>query len=269
VAKIRAARRMFARMMRTEFGARDPRSWSVNITAHTSGASLVGHEPINNVIRGAVQAMALALAGVQSMEVSAFDEPFRIPSPAAHVVGIRTQQVIAEETDLMRFIDPLGGSYTMERLTNDLEAAIWDRVRDIEALGDPVELAEDGYFRSILVNGMTDFAADIDEGRRVMIGANTRAEKTAATDLLREVSEVKVEPSSEHIMEVRAWKRQRNYRAVSTALADIEKAIRDRDVNLMPAIIAAMRVDATMGEIADLLRPNGAAFGPNPLPTDG
>lgn len=133
VAKIRATRRLFAHMMRDEFGAKDPRSQSAVITCHTSGLSLTAQQPVNNIVRGTTQAMALVMAGVQAIEISAFDEAYRTPSREAHLVGLRTQQVIDLETGLTKVADPFGGSYFMENLTDEMAARIWAMVEDIEA----------------------------------------------------------------------------------------------------------------------------------------
>lgn len=154
IAKIRATRRMFARMMREEFGATDPRSWSVNIAVHTSGLTLTAAQPANNIVRGAVQALAMAMAGVQGLEISAFDEPFRTPSAIAHQTAIRTQQVIQTETNITAVEDPLGGSWYLESLTDELERRIDAAVRQMEALGDVGTLVESGYFRNIFLHGM-------------------------------------------------------------------------------------------------------------------
>src|SRR5262249_4195361 len=124
VAKIRATRRLFAKMMRDEFGAQDPRSHAVVITSHTSGLSLTSQQPVKHVVRGALQAMGLVMAGVQALEISAFDEGYRTPSPEAHLVGLRTQQILELETDVAQVLDPLGGSYFVERLTDELEREI-------------------------------------------------------------------------------------------------------------------------------------------------
>lgn len=170
VAKVRATRRIFARMMREEFGAKDPRSLAVNVTAHTSGFSLTAQEPLNNVIRGTVQTLALAFSGVRALEVSTFDEAFRTPSEAAHRVALRTQQISQLEAGASRVVDPLGGSWYVEALTDDLEERISNRVRDIESLGTPRELAESGFFRSIFVDGMTEHGRRLGDGSLPKVG---------------------------------------------------------------------------------------------------
>ena len=164
IAKIRATRRLFARMMRDEFGARDPRSWAVNIAAHTSGLSLTAQQPVNNIVRGAMQALALALAGVQAIEISTFDEAFRTPSPEAHLVGLRTQQIVHLESSVTRVADPLGGSYYVESLTDEMERRIWEMVQAIEAKGDPAHLSDSGWFRSLFQAAMERHARALADG---------------------------------------------------------------------------------------------------------
>ncbi len=172
IAKIRATRRMFARMMREEFGATDPRSWSVNIAVHTSGLTLTAAQPANNIVRGAVQALAMAMAGVQGLEISAFDEPFRTPSAIAHQTAIRTQQVIQTETNITAVEDPLGGSWYLESLTDELERRIDAAVRQMEALGDVGTLVESGYFRNIFLHGMDRHSRAVQSGDLRIVGVN-------------------------------------------------------------------------------------------------
>ena len=150
IAKIRATRRLFARMMKEEFGAEDPRSWAVVITCHTSGLSLTAQQPANNIVRGTLQAVALVLAGVDTLEISAFDEAYRTPSPESHLVALRTQQVIHLESNVSKVADPLGGSYFVEALTDETETRIWDMIMEIEAKGNPAELSDSGWFRRVL-----------------------------------------------------------------------------------------------------------------------
>lgn len=144
IAKIRATRRIFARMMREEFGAKDPRSWSCAITAHTSGLALTLAQPVNNVARGALQGLALALAGVQAVEISCFDEAYRTPSHDAQMVSLRTQQIVQLEAGAGRVADPLGGSYYVEALTDEMERRILDMVAKIEGMGELRELCDRG-----------------------------------------------------------------------------------------------------------------------------
>jgi methylmalonyl-CoA mutase, N-terminal domain len=266
IAKIRASRRIFARMMREEFGANDPRSWTAHITVHTSGAALTAQQPINNVVRGAVQAFALALAGVKAMEISAFDEAYRTPSNAAHMVALRTQQVVALETDVLSSIDPLGGSYFLESLTNSAEKQILDRVREIERLGSAACLFEDGYFRGVFQQAMIEAGREVAAGDRPVVGVNCFQIHEGQDTLLAEHTSAKIEPSYARIDEIRAWKRRRPPAQVAQALDEITTAARDPHVNLVEQILGAFSRQATIGEITAAIR---TAFGMSADPLQG
>lgn len=253
IAKIRATRRLFARMLRDEFGARDPRSMAVNIASHTSGLSLTAQQPINNVVRGTVQALALALAGVQAMEISGFDEAFRTPSPEAHLVGLRTQQIVQLESNVTRVADPLGGSYYVECLTNDLEQRIREMVARIESMGDPGALCDNGWFRALFQETSERYARGLQDGSFMQVGVNVLRMPAEDDTLLREVAEQKIAPCRARIESIRAFKRARDPGRVRAALDDIRRAC-DRPENLMPQIIAAMQAGATMGEISGVMR---------------
>lgn len=253
IAKIRATRRIFARMMRDEFGAKDPRSWSPNITVHTSGASLTAQQPINNVIRGSLQCFAMAVAGVKAMEISAFDEAFRTPSDTAHLVGLRTQQIVGMETDVSSTVDPFGGSYFMEGLTDDMESKIQARVREFESKGDPEQLFETGYFRSLFHDAMETFGREISDGIRPVVGVNCLTIPDEEDTLLKEVSEVKIAPDLEHVNRISAWKAGRSEATVRRGLERIHGAVENGD-NIVVATLDAFEDDVTIGEIADEIR---------------
>ncbi|WP_158726455.1 methylmalonyl-CoA mutase family protein [Tomitella fengzijianii] len=253
IAKIRATRRIFARLMRDELGARDPRSWSPNVTVHTSGASLTAQQPVNNIVRGALQAFAMAAAGVKAMEISAFDEAFRTPSGTAHLVGLRTQQIIALETEVSASADPFGGSWFIEGLTDDIEARILARVAEIEAAGDPAELFESGYFRGIFQDAMERFGREISDGSRTVVGVNAFSMPPEDDTLLKEVSEVKIRPDDEHTERIIAWKAGRDMDRVAAGLAHVNEGVRT-GANTVELIIHAFEHDATVGEIAGEIR---------------
>jgi methylmalonyl-CoA mutase N-terminal domain/subunit len=254
VAKIRATRRLFARMMRDEFGAVDPRSWAVNIAAHTSGLTLTAQQPANNIVRGAIQALALACAGVQAIEVSTFDEAFRTPSAEAHLVGLRTQQVIDLESNVGQVADPLGGSYYVETLTDDLERRIQAMVQSIEARGDPAELSDSGWFRSVFRAAIERHARGIADGTTVKVGLTAHRIPEEDDVLLREVAERKIEPCRERIAWMKTYRAGREAARVRGAMEALEVCARDERANLLPAIITATEAGATMGEMAGTLR---------------
>jgi len=254
IAKIRATRRLFARMMREEFGARDPRSLAVNVAAHTSGMSLTAQQPVNNVVRGTVQALALVLAGVQAIEISAFDEAYRTPSPQAHEVALRTQQVIHLESNVTQVADPLGGSYFVEWLTDEMERRIETRLREIEARGEPAALAESGYFRRIFQDAMERHARALSSGELVRVGVNRFRVPESEDALLREVAESKIEPYHLRVEEIRRHREARDAARLRARLSALRERAVDRTANLTPAVIEAFEAGATVGEMTGVLR---------------
>lgn len=254
IAKIRASRRIFARMMREEFGAKDPRSWSVNITAHTAGSALTAQQPANNIVRGAIQGVALALAGVQAMEISTFDEAYRTPSREAHLLAIRTQQIIGLETGCTAVADPLGGSYYVENLTSEMERRITNRIREIEGLGDAAALSSSGYFRRILEEAMVARAAEVQNATVARVGLNTCRIPEEQDTMLRDVVETKIEPCLDHIERVREFKKTRDQERARTALAQLRSAAMNPAPSLIEPVISALEAGATLGELSGAMR---------------
>ena len=254
IAKIRATRRLFAKMMKDEFKAKDKRSLAPVITSHTSGLSLTAQQPVNNVVRGAIQALSLVLGGVQAVEISAFDEAYRTPSPESHMVGLRTQQIIGLETNVTKVVDPLAGSYYVESLTNEMEKRIWDMVMDIEAKGDPVTLSEKGWFKNFFDNVMNRYGKDVEEGSLPKVGLNCFQIPEAEDTLLKEVSESKIEPFSDHIQSIVAYKKNRDQDHVKSALKVCRKKAEDSRENLAYPIMDALKAGATLGEISGVMR---------------
>jgi methylmalonyl-CoA mutase N-terminal domain/subunit len=254
IAKIRATRRLYARMMREEFGAADPRSWSVNIAVHTSGLTLTAAQPANNIVRGAVQALAMAMAGVQGLEISTFDEPFRTPSDIAHQLAIRTQQIIETETGLGAVADPLGGSWYLESLTDELEGKIGDAVRRMESLGDVAELVENGYFRGIFTAAMDRHSSAVQQGELRIVGVNQHVVPPEADRFLRDVAEERFEPDLDQVERIRGWRAGRPPGPLRAGLDRVRKASADPGADLMEPVVAALEADATIGEITGCLR---------------
>jgi len=254
IAKIRATRRLFARMMREEFGAADPRSWSVNVAVHTSGLTLTAAQPANNIVRGAVQALAMAMAGVQGLEISTFDEPFRTPSDIAHQLAIRTQQIIWAETNVGAVEDPLGGSWYLESLTGELERRIEAAVRQTEGLGDVGALVESGYFRGIFTRAAGRHSAAVHSGELRVVGVNEHVVPAEDDRFLRDVAEVRFEPDRAHAERIAAWRPGRSGGPLRAALDRVRAAAADPDADLMAPVVAALDADATVGEITGCLR---------------
>jgi len=254
IAKIRATRRIFARMMKDEFGSTDPRTQAVIIASHTSGLSMTAQQPFNNIVRGSIQTLALILAEVQAVEISAFDEAFRIPSKESHLIGLRTQQVIHCESNVSKVIDPLGGSYYIERLTDEMEKKIVDLILDIESQGDPAELSDRGWFKGFFENAMERSARDIRDRKILKVGVNIFEMPQEEDTLLKDIAEEKIEPSWYRIGEIQEYKKSRDQEALRNVLKEIYTLTRETDENLMYPIIGAIEAGATMGEIAGVMR---------------
>jgi methylmalonyl-CoA mutase N-terminal domain/subunit len=253
VAKVRATRRLYAKMMRDEFGALNPHSMSVAITSHTSGLSLTACQPINNVVRGTIQALALVLAGVQALEISAFDEAYRTPSKDAHIVGLRTQQILDLEAGLAKVQDPLGGSYFVESLTDQIEKRILERIREIEAMGDPEDLSANGFFREIFHQAMEDSQRGVEKGDVPLVGVNIHTLAEKDDRLLRDVAASKIETWYSHTKTIEGFKRERNILRLRDGLDGIATAVAGSE-NLIPAVIEALDSSATIGEIVTTMR---------------
>jgi methylmalonyl-CoA mutase, N-terminal domain len=253
IAKIRATRRLYAKMMREEFGATNPRSISAVITSHTSGLSLTAQQPVNNIVRGSIQALALVLAGVQALEISAFDEAYRTPSKDAHIVGLRTQQILDLEAGVAKVTDPLGGSYFVEALTDELERRIRARIDEIEAIDDPEALSARGFFRDIFHQSMETAQLAVEKGEVALIGVNAHTLAEADDRLLRDVATTKIETWHGHSKEIAQFKRQREPAPVRAALERVAAAVTGAE-NLVPRVIEALEASATVGEIATTMR---------------
>jgi methylmalonyl-CoA mutase N-terminal domain/subunit len=254
IAKIRATRRLFAKMMKEEFGAKDRRSQAPVITCHTSGLSLTAQQPFNNIVRGAIQSLALVMSGVQALEISAFDEAYRTPSPESHLVGLRTQQIIGLETNVTKVVDPLGGSYYIEALTDEIEKKIRDMITDIESKGNPAELSDKGYFKKFFDEVMTRYAREIADGELPKVGLNCHQIPDEEDTLLKEVAETKIEPCWNHIEKIIRYKKSRNPQTIKSVLQECRQVARDENENLMFPIMDALKAGATIGEISGAMR---------------
>ena len=262
IAKIRAMRRIFARMMKDEFGAQDPRSQAVNIAVHTSGLSLTTEQPANNIVRGAVQTVALGLAGVSALEISTFDEGYRTPSKEAHLVGLRTQQIVDLESNINSVQDPFGGSWFMESLTDDVETKILDMVEDIESRGDPAELVNSGFFKQFFHGTMGRYHHQVHDGDVVKVGMNVHQLPTDEDTLLRDISEEKIEPLFDRIDEIKAFRESRDQPVLQAAFQRLYDVVQT-DENMLEAVIECTEAGATMGEVAGIMRQAwGAPYDP-------
>jgi methylmalonyl-CoA mutase N-terminal domain/subunit len=253
VAKFRAVRRFYARMMKEEFGAKRPESMRMRFHTQTAAATLTRPQPLNNIVRTTLQALAAVLGGTQSLHTNGLDEAYAIPSELAMKVALRTQQIIAEETGVTHVIDPLGGSYYVEALTRDLEAGIARHLEVIEDMGGTLKAIEANYFQREIADFAYDYARRKASGDRTVVGVNKFADETE--DQLVEVH--KVDPASERrkIERLREVKRTRDQPAVERTLLRLVRTAEDPGANLMPATIDAVKAGASMGEIVSSLEP--------------
>ena len=250
IAKLRAARRMWATIMRERFGARSPRSWLLRTHAQTAGCSLTAQQPLNNIVRVAIQALAGVLGGVQSLHTNSMDETLALPSEQAVLVALRTQQIIAEETGVANIVDPLGGSYAIEALTNRLEQDASAYIRRIDELGGIVRAIELGYPQKEIAEASYRYQQELDRAEKVMVGVNKyQLDAEPPLEILR------INPDVERmqVQRVRERKQARNAAAVRTALATVRRAAAE-GTNLMPPIICAVQQECTVGEISDIFR---------------
>jgi len=254
IAKLRAARRMWARIMKGRFGARNPKSMMLRTHAQTAGASLTAQQPINNVVRVAIQALAGVLGGVQSLHTNSMDETLALPTEQAVMVALRTQQVIAEETGVTNTIDPLGGSYAVEALTDRMEREANDYIRRIDQMGGMVKAIERGYPQREIAEAAFHFQRQLEQGIKAVVGVN----KYSIPEEIP-IATLKIDRAIEErqIQRVRKVKRERNSVAVKQALDRVAEACRSGE-NLMEPICEAVRRDATVGEVSDIFR---AEFG--------
>jgi methylmalonyl-CoA mutase N-terminal domain/subunit len=254
VAKFRAARRMWAKIMRERFGARNPRSWALRTHAQTAGCSLTAQQPLNNVVRVALQALAAVLGGTNSLHTNSMDETLALPTEAAVLTALRTQQILAEETGVINTADPLGGSYAIEALTDRLEREAFEYIDKIDKMGGMIRAIELGFPQQEIADASYHYQRQLDRGEKVVVGVNKyQTEDEAPIETLRVDNEVE----RQQIARVRAHKEARDARVVAQHLADV-RAAAENGHNLMPPIIAAVRDGVTVGEVSDIFR---AVFG--------
>ena len=262
VAKYRAARRIWARELRERYGAKNPRSWLMRFHAQTAGVSLTAQQPEVNIVRTALEALAAVLGGCQSLHTNSFDEALALPTEHAVKLALRTQQVIAHETGVASTIDPLGGSYYLEDLTNRLEQEAYDYFGRIRDLGGVVEAIKENFFQREIAEASFRFQSEVESGDRVIVGVN-RFEDTDEREL--EILKIDAALERKQIERVQALRARRDSAAVSSALARLKQGAAAADTNLMPAIIDASRAYVTMGEMCDALRETWGVWRETPV----
>ena len=261
VAKFRAARRVWARVMRDRFGAREPRSWQLRCHAQTAGVSLTAQQPYNNVVRTTVQALAAVLGGVQSLHTNALDEALALPTEEAATLALRTQQIIAFETGITEVSDALGGSYAVERLTGDLEAEAEAYIARIDAMGGMVQAIEKGYPQREIAESAYREQQAVDRGERVIVGVNESVGTVGAGVATLYIDDEAGRKQLRRLAEVRS---RRDAAELESALRKLGDAAQG-DENTMPALLDAVRAYATLGEMCAVLRKTWGEYAEVPI----
>ncbi len=250
IAKFRAARRLWARVMRERFGARDPRSLMLRFHAQTAGSSLTAQQPENNLVRVAIQALAAVLGGCQSLHTNALDEALALPTEQAALLALRTQQILAHETGVAQTVDPVAGSYAIEALTDEMERRALEYIRRIDALGGMLHAIEGGYVQGEIQKAAYEYQQAVERGERVIVGVNRYvAEAEQPVPLLH----IDAEAERAQVQRVQALRARRDSERARNAVVEVERRARTGE-NLMPAIQSAAENLATVGEISDAMR---------------
>ena len=259
IAKYRAARRLWANIMRERFGAKDPKSMMLRFHTQTGGSTLTAQQPLNNVVRVAVQAMAAALGGTQSLHTNGFDEALGLPTEHAAKLALRTQQILGYESGIADTVDPLAGSYFVESMTDEVEKLASAYIRTIDDMGGAVAAIEANYMQDEIESAAYEFARNVDKGDNVVVGVNKFAEvETTKND----VFPVDKKQQEDQVTRVKALKTKRDNDAVKAALDDVAAAARGTQNLLYPMKIALSRM-ATLGEVADVLRAEFGTYQPH------
>jgi methylmalonyl-CoA mutase N-terminal domain/subunit len=251
IAKYRAARRIWATVMRERYGAKNPRSWLMRFHTQTAGVSLTAQQPEVNIVRTAIEALAAVLGGTQSLHTNSYDEALALPTEDAVRIALRTQQVIAHETGVVNTIDPLGGSYYLEELTNELERQAYDYFDRIEKLGGVVQAIKENFFQREIADASFRYQSEVEADQRIVVGVNRYQ---LADEQQIPIHRVDPMLETQQIERVQALRARRNSAAADAALARLRNDAAHEDRNLMPAIVDAARVYVTMGEMCDAFR---------------
>jgi methylmalonyl-CoA mutase N-terminal domain/subunit len=250
ICKMRAARRMWAKIMRDRFEAKNPRSWWLRFHTQTAGCSLTAQQPYNNVVRTTMEALAAVLGGTQSLHTNSLDEVLCLPSEHAVEIALRTQQILAEETGVANTIDPLAGSYFIESLTNEMEEKAWDYIHKIDEMGGMVAAIEKGFPQMEIAEAAYRFQRQLDANEKIMVGVNKYA--TDATNPIPLV-DIDEKVGEEQIKRLKDVRRKRDSRAATKSLDNIKNACKKGE-NVMPHCIEAVKNLATLQEICDVYR---------------
>lgn len=251
VAKFRASRRVWAKVMKERFGATNPKSWMLRVHTQTAGSMLTAQQPDNNVVRVALQTAAAVMGGTQSLHTNSKDEALALPTEDSVRVALRTQQIVAEESGLADTVDPLGGSYYVEYLTNKIEAECWDYIKKIDELGGAVVAIEKGYIQREIQDSAYKWQMEVEKKERIIVGVNKYQIKEKPPEGLLRVDASVGDFQKGKLAKMKAG---RDQAAVAAKLAALETACKDEHVNLMPFILDAVKAYATLGEICGVMR---------------
>jgi methylmalonyl-CoA mutase N-terminal domain/subunit len=254
IAKFRAARRLWGRIMRDRFHAKDPRSWLLRFHAQTAGSSLTAQQPENNIVRVAIQALAAVLGGCQSLHTNSLDEALALPTEDAALIALRTQQIIAHETGVTNTIDPAAGSYAIEQLTNEIEAGAQTYIDKIHAMGGPLDgtlrAIESGFIQGEIQKAAYEFQRAVEKNEQIVVGVNDfKVEEERPITILR----VEEQIARDQIERLKAFRLKRDAARLRSVLAELARRAAGAE-NLLPAILDAVENNATVGEISDTLR---------------
>ena len=251
VAKFRASRRVWAKVMKERFQAKNPKSWMLRVHTQTAGSMLTAQQVDNNIVRVALQTAAAVMGGTQSLHTNSRDEALALPTEASVQIALRTQQIVAYESGLADTVDPLGGSYYVEALTDRIEKECWDYIKKIDELGGAVVAIEQGYIQKEIQDSAYNWQMQIEKGERVIVGVNKFQVQEEAPKNLLKIDNTPGELQKKKLIELRA---KRDSAAVEKALSDLKAACGTENDNLMPFILAAVKAYATLGEICGVMR---------------
>jgi methylmalonyl-CoA mutase, N-terminal domain len=253
IAKLRAARRIWAKVMQERFGARNERSLWCRFHCQTAGVSLFAEQPENNIVRTTIQALAAVLGGTQSLHTNSMDEAMALPSEKAVRIALRTQQIIAHESGAANTVDPLGGSYVIEALTDQMEDGCFEYFSKIDAMGGMLGAIENGFPQREIADSAYRYQQEVDAGERILVGVNDFVQGNEEPIVIP-IHAITRESEQRHLDRLRRVRRERDHTVVSDALQRLENSARDGRENLMPYIVDAVRAYATLGEMCNLLR---------------
>jgi methylmalonyl-CoA mutase N-terminal domain/subunit len=252
ICKYRAARRIWARRMKEKYGAKKPRSWLMRFHTQTAGCSLTAQQPEVNIVRTAIEALAGVLGGTQSLHTNSMDETLALPSDKAVRIALRTQQVIAHESGVINTIDPLAGSYFIEKRTKEMEEQAEEYFRKIDDLGGVIPAIEQGFFQREIGKAAYEYQKAVESGRKIVVGVNAYEQGNEQIDIPILTIDEKVE--KDQVASLKQLREERDNGAVQSRLDELKTAAQSNDTNVMPYLMECARVYATEGEITDVLK---------------